>query len=184
MKEPEHIPEGPEDIQYEEESETPDIVKKLRERLASCEKEKEEYLTGWQRAKADYVNFKREVESSRAHERKAAHAEVLRDLLSVLDSFELAFSQKEAWEKTDPVWRKGIEGIHKEFLSVLSKHRLESFRPLGEEFDPTRQEAIGSKPVAAEQADTVVEVVQPGYTLGDSVIRPAKVIVGKAQTTL
>src|SRR3989344_7392847 len=100
-------------------------LKKLREKLKACQKEKDEYLAGWQRAKADLINYKREVETNKGELAKFANENLMRDLLSVLDSFDMAFINKETWESVPEGWRKGVEYIHTQFLTVLRENNLE-----------------------------------------------------------
>ena len=102
------------------------------------------------------------------------------ELLQTLDSFESAFKNKEAWEKVDANWRKGVEYIHSQFSSVLSQHGLTVVNPLGETFDHNRDEAIEIVPVENEDDDgKILEVVASGYKLHDKLIRAPKVKVAE-----
>lgn len=150
--------------------------KKLREELKKCRKEKQEYLLGWQRAKADLVNRNREIESERQKIRDRVTEEILSDIIDVLDSFSMAFSDTDAWEKVDEGWRRGIEHIHSQFLSILKSYGLEEIDPTGEEFDPREHDALESIDTDSKDKDGMIEsVVRKGYRLNDTVIRPARV---------
>lgn len=167
------------DVQFEseEESENPALaMKKLREKLKACEKDKKEYLDGWQRMRADFANVKKEEETRRGEMIKFAAEGLVDDLIPVLDSFAMAFGNKEAWEKVDANWRKGVEYIYAQMYSVLESRGLTEIGKIGEQFDPRLHVAIEETPAPSEkEANTVSEVVQKGYRLHSKVIRPAKV---------
>lgn len=155
-------------------------IKKLRDKLKKCVEEKQEYLDGWQRAKADFVNARKKEDELRAGLVVFAKQGLIQDMLTSIDNFDMAFANKEVWESVDKNWRVGIEHIHSQLLKSLEEHGLEQFDPLGEEFDPNRHDSVES--VVTDKKDDdhkVVEVMQKGYVLGDKVIRPAKVKVGE-----
>ncbi|OHA80278.1 MAG: nucleotide exchange factor GrpE [Candidatus Yonathbacteria bacterium RIFCSPHIGHO2_01_FULL_51_10] len=161
-------------------------LRKVKEKLATCIKEKDEYLQGWQRARADFANAKREEDSRRTETVKFAKESVFLDILPVLDSFAGAFGNKEAWEKVDANWRKGVEYIHSQLINALEQNGITEIDPLGKPFDHREQVSTEMVPTDDPKAqDTVVEVIQKGYKLHDKVIRPARVKVavheGKTQ---
>ena len=170
------------DVQFEdiEDTENPGAaLKKLREKLRKCEDEKKEYLDGWQRMRADYANARKEEETRRGDLMKFASEGLVEDMLPVLDSFGMAFGNKEAWEKVDVNWRKGVEYIHAQMLSVLETRGLAEIGVVGEKVDPRNHVAIEGVPTEDEsKVDTVIEVIQKGYRLHSKVIRPAKVKAG------
>lgn len=161
-----------------------DTIKKLKAKLKEAEAEKRTALEDLQRAKADFLNARRRLEEERLRDRERGVISHIEDLIPLCDSFEMAMSNKEAWEKTDAIWRKGVEGIYAQLSSILASNKVEAVSPQGEHFDPTKHEALSTTPVAkAEENDTVVNVIQKGYVLkkadGNSeVIRPARVIIG------
>ncbi len=155
-------------------------VKKLKVELEACKKEKQEYLDGWQRMRADMVNIKKREEEERKEFIKFAKEGVVEELLPVLQSFDMAMGNKESWEKVDSNWRAGIEYIAKQFKAVLLSHGLEEINPIGEVFDPARDESIEHVEVGEVEKDhKIIEVVQKGYKLHDKIIRPARVKVGE-----
>ena len=157
-------------------------LKKLRDELKTCHTEKGEYLAGWQRAKADLVNERRDEEARHADLVRFGQEKLLIDIISVLDSFEQAIGNKEAWEKVDQNWRKGVEYIYSQLLTVLTHYGGRPFDPSGESFDPSLHDSLETVPVAAPEKDhMIVEVLQKGYLLNDKVLRPAKVKVGTFQ---
>lgn len=153
-------------------------VKKLRERLNKCVEEKQEYLDGWQRLKADFVNAKKKEEESRAVFVSFVKEGLMLDMLSTIDNFDIAFSNKEVWESVDKNWRVGIEHIYSQFLKTLEEHGLKQFDPEEENFDHNRHDSIET--IITDKKDNdhkVAEVVRKGYELNGKVIRPAKVKV-------
>lgn len=155
-------------------------IQKLKQELRACQAEKAEYLDGWQRSKADYLNLKKEEEQKRAELGKYAKADVLNDLILLADSFAMAFADKEAWEGVPANWRKGVEYIHSQLLVVFRDHGLEELDPAGEPFDPARDESIGIVPTDKPEDDgQVLEVIKKGYRLNGKIIRAAQVRIGE-----
>ena len=157
-----------------------DTVKKLREKLKLATKEKQEYLDGWQRTKADYMNAKKDEETRRKDIVKYAKEDLIGEILPVLESFDMAFVNKEQWEKVDKNWRTGVEYIYSQFRNVLESNGLTEVNPIGLPFDPNRDEAIEHTAVTNEADDhKVVEVVQKGYELHGKLIKAPRVKVGE-----
>lgn len=162
---------------------TPPDVKKLKEQLKECSKERQEYLEGWQRAKADVINAGKAHERTRGEVVKYAAENLIGELLPVVDSFEMAFADRQAWEQVDQNWRMGVEYIHAQLMKVMEGNGLATVDPQGEAFDPTHHESVDTVAVEnAEQEGVIVEVVQKGYTLGGKSIRPPRVKVGVYET--
>lgn len=157
-----------------------DVVKDLREKLKKALAEKQEYLDGWQRAKADFVNARKREEEARKDLVKYANESLILELGPVLDSFAMAFANKEAWEKVDKNWRMGVEYIYSQLKGVLESNGFGEFDPMGEQFDPARHHAIESVPVDDQAQDhKVAAVIQKGYMLNGKIIRPASVKIGE-----
>ncbi len=152
--------------------------KKLRQDYKECQSERAEYLAGWQRARADYLNLKKETEKAKEDWIKFAKADLLFDLISLADNFEMAFANKEAWQTAPENWRQGIEYIYNQLQVLLSNNGLLVINRLGEVFDPSQEEAIANSPTSSEQVGRVLEVVKKGYILNGKVLRPAQVKVG------
>lgn len=152
---------------------------KLRDELHAANVEKQKYLEGWQRAQADLVNFKRTAETEKRGNANRIISTFIEELLPVLDSFDLAFGNKEAWESAPKNWRDGITYIHQQLLGVLRERGLEVFSPEGKPFDPHEHESIAAVTVTNPAEDgKVVAVVQKGYKIGETIVRPARVHVG------
>lgn len=155
-------------------------LKAAKEKLKACERERQEYLEGWQRARADLINERKEADRRRASTADTVRITLVEELLPVLDNFDMAFANKALWERVDKNWRTGIEHIHASLLSLLERHNIEILDPLGQPFDPDQHESLG----AVESNDTypentVAEVLQKGYRKDDLVIRPAKVKIAQ-----
>jgi molecular chaperone GrpE len=154
-------------------------IKKLREKIKKLEGEKQEYLDLSQRTRADYVNFKKEVDTNRLAERKFATKRFIEELLPVLDSYDMAQGNKEAWEKVDQNWRMGIEYIFGQFRTVLENEGVTQFGKVGDMFDPHLHESMQQVNVESESDnDKIMKVLQNGYKMGDSILRPARVHTG------
>ncbi len=157
-----------------------DTIKKLREKLKKLEAEKQEYLTGWQRAKADLINARKRDEEDRREAVKYASEAVIADLIPVLDSFTMAMGNKEAWEKADKNWRMGVEYIYSQLIKSLTDHGLKELNPLGEAYDHNHHEAISHESVTDATMDQkVVQVIQKGYSLNGKLLKVPKVKVGE-----
>lgn len=157
-----------------------DAVKKLREKLKKVEAEKMEYLTGWQRAKADLINARKRDEADRQDFVKFANERLIDGLIPVMESFDMAMGNKEVWEKVDKNWRVGVEYIYSQLKKVLSDAGLEEINPIGLPFDHNRDEAAEYVPVENESDNhKILAVVQKGYILNDRPMRPPKVKVGE-----
>lgn len=185
MNEDEEIKENTEnfeDVTFVESTEdgdalpTKDIVKKLREDLKKARADKEEYLTGWQRAKADYVNLQKEADGRFARGKELGIEELTDSLLPALDAFDMAMSNKAAWEVVDKNWRQGIEYIQSKFLQALADNKVSVIAEIGAKFDPMLHESIESIVTDDESKDhTIASITQSGYKMGERVIRPARV---------
>lgn len=173
--------EEPELVDLEEKNS--DKLKKMREKLSRCEDEKKQILDDSQRAKADFLNARKRLEEERVRDRIRFQKQHVEELLPLCDSFQMAMNDKEAWEKADPAWRKGVEGIQTQLIRILDSYNVKSINPEGEPFDPHRDEAVGTEVVEDENlVDKVISVVQLGYEIkiGDTteVIRHARVTIG------
>jgi molecular chaperone GrpE len=144
--------------------------KKLKSELELCRKDKEGYLAGWQRAKADFINARKDEEKARQNFLKFAEENLLRDFLSVADSLELALKLKPA---------EGMKEIYSELRELLKQHGVSAMEAEAKKFSPSEHEAIEKMEVSDSGQDgMVLEELQKGWYLYDKVLRPAKVKVG------
>jgi molecular chaperone GrpE len=155
-----------------------DMVKKLREKIKTLEKEKAEYMQGWQRAKADYSNREAQISKERVEFVKIANKKLITDILPTLDNYDAARANVDAWGKVDEGWRMGIEYIFSSLVSKLEQNGLIQYGNVGDTFNPAEYEAV--EIIDAENSNidnTVAQVMQKGYKIGESILRPARVKV-------
>jgi len=149
----------------------------LEAKLAEAEKARDEYLGGWQRTKADFINYKKE-EARRLEEiARYGSEDLIKDLIGVIDNFDLGLR---TMEKSGPVER-GIYLIRTQIEDILKKRGITKveIKP-GDEFDPMIAEAMTEVP-SERPPGTIVEEVEPGYRLHEKVLRPARVILSKGK---
>lgn len=153
----------------------------LKEQIAKLEKEKEEYLNGWKRAKADSINQQKDELKRMEEIMKFANADIIKDLLLVLDSFELsllATKDPEAKNSSASSLQEGMKVIYSQFEKILNKHGLEKIKALGEKFDPALHEAMMQEE-SDKESGTILEEMVSGWTLNGRVVRPTKVKISK-----
>ena len=154
-------------------------VKKLKKELTHCLQEKAEYLEGWQRARADFINAKKEEKKSREEFVSFSTKEMLREFLSLADSFEMAFRDQEAWNRADAKWREGVKRIYKQLMQIFERFKVAVIEAKGSRFNLLEHESIEEVGVDDKNLDGIVlEEVQRGYKIHDQVLRPARVKVG------
>ena len=160
-------------------------LKKLRVDLKACKVEnsefhttKIEYLTGWQKERAEFANYRKQEEDRKNNFSEAVRERILSRFLSVVDSFNMAFANKEAWEKVDKNWRNGVEYIYSQMNNIFEEYGVKVIGVVGEDFDPNIHESIETVQTdKKEENHKVSEVIQKGYKLGDRIMRPARVKV-------
>ncbi|MDP2934318.1 MAG: nucleotide exchange factor GrpE [bacterium] len=150
-------------------------IKKIKERLRKAEHERGEFLTFAQKAKADFINYKREQEAKISEYYKFANEGLILDVLPVLDSFELAMKHLPDDEQAGK--DNGIEQLYNQLKNILKSNGIEEIEAVGEKFNPELHESI--EVVEGEDPGTVIEEVQTGYKLHGKVIRPSKVKISK-----
>lgn len=150
-------------------------VQALRKKLKEVEKERNEYLDGWQRAKADTINKQKEFELKQKELITFANQRLLTDFIPVMDSFVIAMSNKVAWNNVDPNWRIGVEYIKSQLETVLTQNELCIYGTVGDSADPSKYDSIETIETEDEtKNNTVAEILQYGYTLKGKIIREAK----------
>lgn len=169
--------ENADDIVLEEDdsSEGAEAVAKLRARLKKAVADKQEYLDGWQRARADFQNEKRAAAERLASVHASACAQAAEKILPLVDAFDMAFATP-SWATLDASFRTGIERLREEALKALKELGVEAFSPMGESFDPNTMSAVREM---EGPEGVVVSVERQGFRMGDRIIRVAYVGVGK-----
>lgn len=169
-----------EEVVFEEEDPR-DLIKKLKEKLKVCQDERQTYLTGWQRDKADFINARKDDERRNMELLKFSKEGLLQELIPVLDSFQMAMKNS-GWNSVSSEWRTGVEHIYSQLKNVLVANGITEVNPEGEMFDPRQHHAIGIIPVTDEKDDgKILEVAQKGYTLNGKILRTANVKIGECK---
>src|ERR1700722_12948823 len=144
--------------------------------LGALAAKRDEYLALAQRTQADFENYRKRVARESALATQRGVAKLAKELLPAIDNL----ARAPAAAATDDPLLDGVRLVRSELGAGLARVGVESFSPLGESFDPVVHEAMATVPQPPEggaQSGTVVEVYQPGYRLGESIIRPARVVV-------
>lgn len=162
-----------EDLQQDDsvESEAEDEFSQLKVEAA-------EYLDGWQRARAEFANYKKRVERESEEVRQRIASEIILRYLNIMDDLERAIDN--APNEQDMLeWVSGIELIYQKFGALLEAEGVEPIETEGERFDPNLHEAISYEESEEYEGGSIIAVTQSGYKLGDRIIRPAMVRVAK-----
>ncbi len=169
---------GSESDSGEEEFElSPDELKSLLKRS----EERDVYLDELRRMKAEFDNYQKRVRRERPGWEAQAVRRLIQDLLPIIDTFERAMESAE--NATVESLAEGVSMTLTMALQTLESHKVKEIQAKGEEFDPNFHEAILQMPTDDPELDgKVIDVQQKGYTHGDAIVRPSKVVVGKAQT--
>jgi molecular chaperone GrpE len=148
------------------------IEEELDELVATAA-ERDHYLALAQRTQADFENYRKRVARDAAQAQERGVAKLAKELLPALDNLDRAL---EAAAEEDPLLT-GVKLVRSEIAAALTRVGIEAFAPLGEPFDPNLHEAMAQQPVEGAASGTVAEVYQNGYRMGDTIIRPARVLV-------
>jgi molecular chaperone GrpE len=154
----------------------------LRQELETCKTQSAEYLEGWQRARADFANYKRRVEKEQSEAYQTATGRVIARFLDVVDDFDRAMQDAPA----DPGdaeamarWAKGVSLIQRKLQNILDAEGVDRIGAAGVQFDPTQHEAVTHEDNDEHEPGRVIGVIRQGYRIGDRVIRPALVRVAR-----
>jgi molecular chaperone GrpE len=142
--------------------------------VARLELERDEYLALAQRAQADFENYRKRAAKEAAAAGERAKGNLVRELLPVVDNLERALASAEASEQH---LAEGVRLVHSELVSVLERNGVEPFDPSGEPFDPEVHEALSTRDADGTEPGVILDVVEKGYRLNGTVLRPARVVV-------
>lgn len=145
----------------------------LKKDLVSRQKQAEEYLNGWKRAKADLINFQRESEKRQGELINFAYGSLVLGLLPIYESLKQAVTHK----NVNDGLIKGVEQIKRQFDDLLEDLKVERVKTVGEKFNPEFHEAVGKRLEKDQAAGIILEEVKGGYLIRGKVLVPAKVIV-------
>jgi molecular chaperone GrpE len=171
-----------EDVTSPSEEETPENdeqaeteVEALQKQLEEAEAKAAENLDGWQRAQAEFVNYKKRVQRDREMDYASMKGDIIKKMLPVLDDLERSLAHR----PENDSWADGVELVARKFQSVLEAEGVKRIEAAGQPFDPNFHEAISSEPSEDVESGYIIEVMQNGYMLGERVIRPAMVRVAQ-----
>lgn len=157
--------------------ETEAVGEDLPQALAEEKAKAAEYLAGWQRAQADFINYKRRCEQEKEDIIKYGNSEFVLKILPVMDDFERAFSHMPSGKATHG-WLEGMKALERKFRAFLEGEGLTEIEAIGKSFDPNLHEAVTQ--VEGDEG-IIVKEFEKGYKLKDRVIRHSKVAVGNGR---
>ena len=142
--------------------------------LAQAQREREEYLALAQRTQADFENYRKRAAKEAAAAGERAKGNLVRELLPVVDNLERALASA---EESEQHLAEGVRLVHSELVALLERNGVQSFDPAGEAFDPEVHEALSTRAEDGADSGVVLDVVEKGYKLNGTVLRPARVVV-------
>lgn len=166
--------EVPEEISAKENEEIAALQQQLNESQAKAA----EYLSGWQRALAEFSNYKKRQERDQAQTYLNTVGSVAKKYLEILDDLDRALKSRPQ-DGEGAVWANGIELIYQKLVTILNNEGVKQMNAQGALFDPTQHEAISLEENQEYQSGQIIEVLKHGYLLGERVLRPALVRVAK-----
>ncbi len=173
-------PESEENLNSEAEPEAAEKIEDtagLKQALDEEKKKAEEYLANWQRAQADFVNYKRRNEEERLDFSRYANSQLILGLLPILDDLERALDAVPL-EYNDNDWVEGVRMVESKFKSTLEGQGVKQITAVGEPFDPNFHEAMRQD---KGEEGIVLEEFQKGYMMHDKLLRPTRVVVGNGE---
>lgn len=152
-----------------------DKLKKLKSELEKCKEEKQGYLIGWQRCKADSINARKDAVATAERAGNRARNALIEDIIPALDSFDMAVGS-DSWETIDSGWRSGMENIRSQLIAALANQGVTGFGNAGDAFEPALHEIV--QEIDAEgKPGSIAKVLRRGYRSADKIIHPARVAV-------
>lgn len=152
----------------------------LSRKCKNCEKNKkkcEEYKMGWQRALADYKNLQTEIENKKSEWIKISEVQILEEFLPVYEHLQMSIDSKDVQANNNP-WVEGVKYVLKQFGEILGNHGVKQIETVDVKFDPNFHEVVKEEE-SDKESGIILKQIAAGYTLGEKVIRAAKVIISK-----
>ncbi len=172
-------------IEPEEITEVPAVIPEEEITQLRCELEKtsaraNEYLTGWQRERAEFINYKKRMEREQSQGGQNAFGNAIRRYLDTADDLARALKDKNRpTEGNGAIWAEGIDLIHRKLIAAFEADGVKMIETKGKFFDPNMHEAISNEDSPNHESGQIIDVISPGYMLGERVIRPARVRVAR-----
>lgn len=145
------------------------------------QRQRDDYYDRLLRKTAEFDNYRKRVERDRQAMAESATADLVRDLLPLVDNLELALKADSGAEGAD-AYRRGVELIHRQLLDALRRRNVKPIETVGVDFDPHFHQAVTYEPAAGRRDGEIVEEFARGYLIGDRLLRPAMVKVAKGET--
>ena len=150
------------------------------DRADELQRERDEFKDLLLRKTAEFDNYRRRTERERQAQAETAAADLLGELLPLVDDLERAL-QAEAGSEGAEAYRRGVELIHRQLMEILRKRGVKAIEALGADFDPHHHQAVAHEAAAGHREGEVIEEYRRGYTLGDRLLRPSMVKVAKGE---
>jgi molecular chaperone GrpE len=162
------------------EAEQPETIDldSLQKELADAKDQCKEFSEGWQRERADFLNYRKRIEREQAQMHQLISGNIIKKYLSVLDDMERAIANRPQNAETQDWWN-GVELIVRKLNGILEAEGVQVIPTEGEHFDPNLHEAISHEDAPDVESGKVIAVVQKGYRIGDRILRPALVRVAR-----
>lgn len=153
-------------------------LSELRKELEDAKTQSKEYFEGWQRERADFVNYKKRIERDQANLSQVISANIIKKYLAVMDDMTRASNHKPCSDENGDWWA-GFDLILRKLQAILDAEGVKPIATENDEFNPMYHEAISHEESPEVESGKIIEVVQQGYAIGDRVIRPAMVRVAR-----
>lgn len=153
-------------------------IEDLKSKLENAENESRTNLDGWQRERAEFVNYKKRIDREHAQLKNSITGDIIKKYLVIMDDIELALKNKPA-DAPGAAWADGIELISRKLNSIIESEGIERINSNHVQFDPNIHEAISHEECPGFESGEVIEVFRQGYKLGDRILRPAMVRVAR-----
>jgi len=175
---PEAADEGSADESGNTEEEAPELPEgiNLMQAFIEAQQEAQSNKDGWQRARAEFANYKKRIERERIEVFQRASLDTLKALLPIVDDFDRAFESLPE-DISDNPWIGGVSMIQRKFVALLEQYEVETIDPTGDLFDPNLHQAIGTEESDEVESGHVTETLQKGYRAGEQILRLALVKV-------
>src|SRR6187200_2319663 len=146
--------------------------------LADLQRERDDYYDRLLRQTAEFDNYRKRIERERQATSEAAAADLVKDLLPLVDDLERALKAQAGAEGAE-TYRRGVELIYKRLEDILRRRGVQPIEAVGADFDPNFHEAVAHDPAEGRREGEVIEDFRRGYMLGDRLLRPSMVRVAK-----
>lgn len=153
-------------------------VEEMQAQMHEIQSKADEYLEGWQRALAEFSNYKKRIGREQDQVYQNAAGQIFKQFLAVVDDLERALKNRPQ-SGEGAAWAEGIELIYRKLVNLLESQGIHQMDAEGAMFDPNLHEAVTSEESPEHESGQIIEVLQKGYMLGDRVLRPAMVRVAQ-----